>query len=801
MNRILLSLTLIIIPYISIYAQEKKKVEATRTSEIITIDGKLQETAWDETPQATNFTQYSPYNGKAPSEATHVRFLYDDNALYVGAFLEDDHPDQISKNLGKRDNFNLADYFGVYIDPYNDASKAYGFFVTSTGVQVDVKSTTYKDYRWDAVWESAVTHTPNGWSIEMRIPYSALRFSKAKNQEWGLNIERVIQRNREVSTWNYIDINTEGTNKQAGVLTGIVDVEPPVRLAFIPYMSAYVENESNENSYSIKGGMDVKYGINESFTLDMMLIPDFGQVKSDKERLNLSPFETYYGENREFFKEGMELFNRAGIFYSRRIGSKPVNAHKAYDMEDTAGVEVVEIPNSTQLINATKITGKTRKGLNIGVLNAMSQTTHATVKDTITGKEEKVQVQPFTNYNVSVLEQSLPGNSFISLINTNVHRPSSNYTANVTGSEVRYEIKESIAVKGAASLSQRYTLDNPYGYKYWFEVERITGRFRFSLRHNTESPKFDPNDLGYLQSPDERSNRAEVSYSIREPFWRLLNWHNEISVNYNTMFDYHDFISTRINFSTRATTKNHLSFGLSSQIKPIMGYDYYEPRVDGYKFKTASWRNGSFWISSDYRKTFALDLRFGGWVANEYDQSGLWYSASPRLRLGDKFQLVYDFNGDNSFNSIGYIDNNSAEDSVVFGRRNYQKLENNINLDYIFTPNASLTFYLRHYWTKVNYDQFYLLNKDGTLTDYPAYNENEDINYNAFNIDLAYTWQFAPGSEMSLVWKNQILSETDEVINDFGRNLENTFSDLGKNSISIRVLYYLDYLQIKNAIL
>ena len=183
MNRILLSLTLIIIPCISIYAQEKKQVEATRTSEKITINGKLQETAWDETPQATNFTQYSPYNGKAPSEATHVRFLYDDNALYVGAFLEDSHPDQISKNLGKRDNFTLADYFGVYIDPYNDASKAYGFFVTSTGVQVDVKSTTYKDYRWDAVWESAVTHTPNGWSIEMRIPYSALRFSKAKNQE------------------------------------------------------------------------------------------------------------------------------------------------------------------------------------------------------------------------------------------------------------------------------------------------------------------------------------------------------------------------------------------------------------------------------------------------------------------------------------------------------------------------------------------------------------------------------------------------------------------------------------------
>lgn len=801
MNQLLISLALTLIPFISINAKERKHIQANRTIEAITIDGKLLETSWHNTPKASSFIQYSPYNGKEPTEQTEVRFIYDDDALYIGAFLEDSRPCEISKNLGKRDNFNLADYFGVYIDPYNDASKAYGFFVTAAGVQVDVKSTTHKDFRWDAVWESAIQHTPNGWSVEMRIPYSALRFSKAKNQEWGLNMERVLQRKREKSTWNYVDINTEGMNKQSGVLTGIKGIEPPIRLAFIPYMSAYAENEDSQNSYSIKGGMDVKYGINESFTLDMMLIPDFGQVKSDKERLNLSPFETYYGENREFFKEGMELFNRADIFYSRRIGGSPVNAGKAYDVADSDGAEVTEMPNSTQLINATKISGKTQSGLNIGVLNAMSKRAQAVIADTLTGEEQKVTVQPFTNYNVSVLEQSLPGNSFISLINTNVHRPSDNYTANVTGSELRYEFKEAIAVKGSAALSQRYEIDNPYGYKYWFEVERITGRFRFSLRHNTESPQYDPNDLGYLRSPDERSNRAEISYSIREPFWRLLNWHNEISVNYNTMFDYHDFISTRINFSTRATTDKHLTFGINSTIKPIQGYDYHEPRVDGYKFKNASWQNGSFWISSDYRKTVALDLRFGGWIANQYDQSGLWYSASPRLRLGNKFQLVYEFEGDNSFNSIGYITHNSAEDSVTFGRRNYQKLENNINLDYVFTPNASITFYLRHYWTKVNYDKFYLLNRDGTLNNYPEYQENEDINYNAFNIDLAYTWQFAPGSEMSLVWKNQILSQTDEVINDFGRNMEKTFSNLGKNSISIRVLYYLDYLQIKNTLL
>lgn len=800
MNRYLLSLIIILSGLNGLFSQNKKVATATRINSEIKIDGALKETEWLLTPKANHFIQYSPYNGKEPSEQTFVRLLYDDNALYVAAFMEDSKPHLISKTLGQRDNFNLADYFGIYIDPYNDASKSFGFFVTASGVQVDVKVTNNHDYRWNAVWESAVMHTPDGWGVEMRIPYSALRFTKKKDQEWGINMERVLQREREKSSWNFVDINIDGMNKQAGTLTGISEVEPPIRLSFIPYISGYYENDEGENSYSLKGGMDVKYGINESFTLDMMLIPDFGQVRSDKEILNLGPFETYYGENREFFKEGMDLFNRAGIFYSRRIGATPKNFYEVEDYAIETKAELIENPATTQLINATKISGKTESGTNIGFLNAMSQCTRATLKDSATGEKDHFTTQPFTNYNVSVIEQVLKENSFISLINTNLYRPQDNYSANTTGTELRYELLEELAVSGAAALSQKYDSDNPFGYKYWMQVQRIKGNFRFSLYHNTESRNYDPNDMGYLQSPNERNQSVSISYAKREPFWKLLNWYNDISMSYSTMFDYSDFISTRINFSTRGTTNKYLSLGFNSTIKPIMGYDYFEPRVDGYKFKTASWQNASFWISSDYRKTFALDLRYGGWIANEYDQSGQWYSISPRLRLGDRFQIVYDFNGDDSFNSIGYVDDNDA-DTVIFGRRNYRKIENNINIDYIFTPHSSITFYLRHYWVRVDYDNYYLLNPNGSIDPYNEFTGNPNQNYNAFNIDLAYTWQFAPGSEMSVVWKNQIISESDEIINNFSQNMENTFTDLGKNSISIRILYYLDYLQIRNAFL
>ncbi|MFO7864601.1 MAG: DUF5916 domain-containing protein [Salinivirgaceae bacterium] len=782
-------------------SQDKKSVNASRVDSKIKIDGKLLEEKWHLTEVATDFFQYSPYNGDKPSEKTQVRFLYDDQALYVGAFMEDHHPDQMSKSLGKRDDFNLADYIGVTIDPYNDASTAYGFYVTASGVQVDVKTTSYSDYGWNAVWESAVHHTPNGWSVEMRIPYSALRFSKQKSHEWGLNIKRSLQRKRETSTWNFIDINVDGQNKQAGVLKGIKNVEPPVRLAFIPYASTYIENYEGDNSYSLKGGMDVKYGINESFTLDMMLIPDFGQVKSDNNVLNLGPYETYYGENREFFKEGTELFNRAGLFYSRRIGATPDDANDVEDIAEERSSEVIENPGTTQLINATKISGKTKNGISVGFLNAMSSHTNAVIKDSLTGEKENITTQPFTNYNVSVIEKTLKDNSYISLINTNLYKPNKEYVANVSGTEGRYEFGKEIAFSGAASLSQKYDLDNPFGHSYWADISRISGRFRFSLYHRTESKTYDPNDMGYLSSADERAHRFSLYYAIREPFWKLLNWYNNIHVYYFTMYDYDKFVSSQINFSTRITTPDHLSIGLNMQTKPVRGYNYHEPRVDGAKFHNVSWQNSSFWLSSDYTKTFAYDLKLGGWTGNQYDQSGFWFEISPRLRLGDKFSFIYNFNSDNDFNSIGYVDNNSEGDTIIFGRRNYRKVEQTINLDYIFTANSSLSFYLRHYWSRVKYKDFWYLNTDGSLRANTEYNENEDINYNAFNIDLAYTWQFAPGSEMSVVWKNEVNTSSDYVVKSFRENLEQTFNDPGKNSISLRVLYYIDYLQLKNAIL
>jgi hypothetical protein len=204
-----------------------------------------------------------------------------------------------------------------------------------------------------------------------------------------------------------VDRNISGFIYQEGQLTGLKDIKPPLRLSLSPYIATYFETKSSGSGFLYKGGLDLKYGINESFTLDMMLIPDFGQIQSDDQELNLSPYELYYNEKRQFFTEGMELFDRAGILYSRRIGAAPKFSVSDF-LKD--GEEATSMPSETQLVNATKISGRTGKGWGVGFLNAMSLPAYATLEDTSSGATRDVLVQPFTNYNVSVVDKSLKNN-------------------------------------------------------------------------------------------------------------------------------------------------------------------------------------------------------------------------------------------------------------------------------------------------------------------------------------------------------------------------------------------------------
>ncbi len=789
---ILLTYSFIAFGIPNISEQVRRSAIATRIDEKVTIDGKNDEAFWSGIPANSGFIQYSPYNGKKPSQETEVWFAYDDHALYVFAQLYD-KSDSITYRLSKRDEFNQCDFFGLNIDPFNDGQGSYAFFVTVAGVQLDARNNGMEDFQWDAVWHSNVNINDKGWGVEMAIPYSAIRFPKTNIQTWGINITRMIQRTREQHYWNFVDINVPGLNKQNGILTGIENVAPPIRLSVSPYLSSYINTFGKDIGYSIKGGIDLKYGITESFTLDMMLIPDFGQVTADREELNLGPYETYYNENRDFFKEGMELFNRGNIFHSRRIGGIPA---KYFSITPDSNQIVIDNPNSTQLVNATKITGKTNRGLSLAFLNATTLPTIATFKDTITGQKSTKETQSTTNQNVTVIEQALPHNSYISLINTNLKRIDG-YFANTTAFETLIERGGYHAVEATAAYSHRDIKSNPDGHLYKLKWSKIRGKFRYALSHRTESDTYNPNDMGFSFNSDKNVEEVSASYSQFTPSKYFLNWSTSVLYTYQTRYDFSQFKSQSINLAVFSTLKNHLSINFNGEITPRYSYDYDEPRVPNNKLKTPGSVNGFLWLSSDYRKKIALDINCGKWQSLYDDKSGYWYGISPRITISDNILIVYNFNQSIDFNVVGFVGCTIMGDSIFFGRHNYNKLLNGINTNYIVNKKSSISLAIDHNWTRVEYFDYHLLEDNGELTALPeSVIFRNNINRNFFNVDLIYSWHFAPGSELSVVWKNSINSGSSDIDLTFQSNLNKMLLSEANNSLSIRLLYYLDYLYL-----
>ena len=785
--------------------QEKKRVEAFRTAQEIKIDGELTEPDWKLAPPAKDFIQVEPYFGRSASQPTVVKLMYDNTALYIGAMLYDSAPDSILREFSVRDDMQNTDVFGIYIDPFNDAITAFGFGVTAAGVQIDIKQVgTNEDKSWDAVWKSDISITDSGWIVEMAIPYSALRFSKHGQQVWGLNMIREIRRLREISTWNPVDPKIAGFINQAGEFHGLSDIKPPIRLAFIPYVSGYLEKNPNtpQWGYSWRGGMDIKYGISESFTLDMILIPDFGQVESDDEVYNLSPFEIYYQEKRPFFMEGTELFDKGNVFYSRRIGGTP----SGYDLvEDTLAQNelIQENPEETRLINSTKISGKTRKGLAIGYFNSITTNMYATVKDTITGSEREILTEPLTNYNMLVFEQSLKNNSFVSIFNTNVYSPKTGYVANVTGSDFRLNTRSNMyGVEGELMVSQKYNrpADPDLGYQYSIEGGKISGNFKVTAEHKVISDTYDPNDMGFLRRNNLIENTLDFDYDIYEPFWKLLRWFNSFYMNYNSLYRPFTFTDFSMGFQSRGTFKNHLTVGFNTSAYPVESHDYFEARQEGSVFIRPPSYSTRLFISPDYRKKFVVDVSASYYTATTFGTRGYSARLEPRIRISDKFIISDRIDYEITNNDIGYVDDAQDEfdkDLIIFGKRDINEIVNTFYTRYIFNNVSSLSFRFRYYWFKVLYNEYYNLLEDGHLEPYD-YAGNEDFDYSAFTIDMVYDWQFAPGSELSIVWKNSIYTTRDiDLSTGYLESFKYTLESPATNSFSVKILYYIDYLYLK----
>ncbi|KAA9338348.1 carbohydrate binding family 9 domain-containing protein [Hymenobacter busanensis] len=829
----------------------KKQLGAVRISGGIKLDGVLDEAAWQQAEAATDFIQNRPNPGPHERHKTEVRVLYDDASLYVGAVMHDVNPDSILRELTPRDNFGNSDFIGIFLDTYHDKLNGYGFFVTTGGVQMDARYSpaSGEDFNWNAVWDSRTSLHGTDWVAEIRIPYSAIRFGNQPEQLWGLQFMRRRKRDNQDFFWNEVRPAVDGFVNQWGLLTGVRDVQPPLRLSLTPYVSGYVNHDpeladpSRRTTTSFNGGADVKWGINESFTLDATLVPDFGQVQSDNQVLNLSPFEVQFAENRQFFTEGTELFNKGGLFYSRRVGAQPIGygsassyLRKRYrDAEGRVheGEFVARNPGVTQLLNATKISGRTNKGLGVGLFNALSNDVYATLQDSATGAKRDVLTQPFSNYSIAVLDQSLKNNSYVSLINTNVTRWGRTYDANVTGGLFRFANKKnSYAVDGRMVYSRRRgndfgteeKIDDQNGYKYQVGVSKISGNFTWGLNQGIESDHYNPNDLGILFGNNNISQGIFGNYNHYKPFWKVNNFYSYFGLDQSLLYKPMLYQRTNLYGGANTTfTKSFLTAGFNFDANPV-NRDYFEPRtatLGEYWVRVPANANLGAFISTDYRKKLAWDVNAGirlytadrrgygeaGQRLNRTGRAGYGLGISPRYRVNNQLNFRYNFNWNLSDNQIGYVNGGMDSDEpldqpyldqVILGRRKVITVTNVASMAYTFSNRMSFTFRARHYTSNVRYRDFARL-KPGGEEELVDYQRNRNNTFNAFNIDAVYSWWFAPGSQVSVVWKNAGYSSfnANQATPLYFDNLSNTINTPHNNSVSVKILYYLDYLALR----
>jgi len=793
---------LIVLSFFSARSQDKKSIIATRIENSPKIDGILDDTIWQTLPVAKDFNMWQPGNEGQVSEdyKTEVKIAYDNTAIYVAATMFDPNPETILSQLSQRDEvFVQSDLFYIALNTYNDGINETRFYVTSAGTIGDSRSSqTGEDFNYNVVFDCKISKDKKGWYAEFKIPYNALRFPEIETQDWSVNFYRLLKTKNETHTWSFIDKEVGNPKLYNGLITGVKDIDPPIRLTFYPFAQGLVSTFNGDTSTDFKAGLDLKYGISDSFTLDLTLVPDFGQAAFDEVRLNLGPFEQTFGENRPFFTEGVELFDKGRIFFSRRVGGSPTGNIGVLEENET----VTDYPSNVNILNAIKVSGRTKKGLGIGVFNAITQKTYAKIENTETGERREVLIEPLANYNIFVLDQEFNGNSSVALINTNVTREGSDFrNGNVTAGVFSLADKENLfRTSGRAIFSNINEGDGiKTGFQSELDIARIKGNFRYRIGHDFANTTLDINDLGLNFRNNFNNFVVGASYEIFEPTKTFNKYRISFSVRHKRLYKPSVQTSNFYNIRTFFITTNRLAFGggLSGSSKED---DYFEPRVEG-RYVTYSPNIGThIWSSTDYRKKFAIDLNIGYRGYFDDPQVNYSFGFEPRYRFSEHFLVIWDTSVYLSKNNNGYVSNNNTQ--IIFGQRDIKNIENSLVASYNFDPYKAIDLRFRNFWGIADYSKelFFTLNQDGSLTetDYDiSENGDPNRNFNIWNIDVSFRWRFAPGSEATLLYRNQIFNQDNLSTIEFGESIENLFAEPAQHTFSLRITYFVDYNNIK----
>ncbi|MEE9464741.1 MAG: DUF5916 domain-containing protein, partial [Candidatus Neomarinimicrobiota bacterium] len=546
----------------------------------VRIDGVVDDDAWADAYFASNFIQRDPLEGEAPTEKTEFAVLYDNEYIYVAINAFDSDPGSIRSILSRRDEHTPSDWVHVSFDSYGDNRTAFEFWLNPQGVKRDLRryDDESEDTNWDAIWEGETSFHKEGWSAEFRIPLRELRFSDQDNQAWGLQVYRHISRKNEDDYWTYWSKEEDGHVRHYGQLINLVDIPKQRRIYFSPYLTGqyatsqdYISEVHPENYNTLpNAGADVKVGLANNLTLDMTFNPDFGQVEADPAVLNLTDFEVFFEEKRPFFIEGSNIFafpldfgQRNSLFYTRRIGRGP----QRYPYTDGD----VDMPSSTTILAATKLSGKTASGTSVGIMNSIAAEEFATIRFTDL-PTEKETVEPLTNYFVSRVQQDFrEGRTTVGGILTAVNRQLDEqylsflrrdaYSGGIDFSHLfkddTYRLQGTFAmtdVQGSPNAMIRTqrssvhyfqrpdvkdqevdsTATHLSGHSYKLELRKVRSpHWRWFLRTRYYSPGFVANDMGYHQYAGQYNNRGWIQYREDEPGKVIRRWNLNLNTFYN----------------------------------------------------------------------------------------------------------------------------------------------------------------------------------------------------------------------------------------------------------------------------
>ncbi len=727
-------------------------IKALRLAGTIELDGKLIEDVWTNGGGFENFIQRDPVEGAPPTEKTIIKIAFDDNALYVGARMFDSSPDSITARLARRDEWVNSDHITIYLDPYYDRRSGYFFTVNAAGSLVDgvLYNDNWDDDSWDGVWEAEIQRDGKGWTAEMRIPFSQLRFNENKENVWGINFRRTIARKNERDFLVFIPKNDNGFVSHFADLKGLDQISIGGQMELTPYVTTRAEylqhdvgDPFNDGSNYVPGlGADFKMGIGSNLTLNATINPDFGQVEIDPAVLNLSDVETFFDEKRPFFTEGSTIFNfgyggarsywgfnwgTPNFFYSRRIGRPPQGELPDNDYSD--------VPSGTHILGAAKLTGKIAGSWNFGTVQAITKREFAEIQ--YENNRSEVEIEPLTYYGVirtqKEFDEGKQGLGFISTLSLRDFRDDrlrddinqkafsfgidgwtfldSSQTwvlAGWTGmSHVGGNTQRMINLqRNSRHYFQRPDVDHVTvdstatsmtGYAGRFYLNKQKGNFFVNTAFGIISPKFDVNDMGFLWRSDRINWHAGAGYYWSDPtnVYRYLELGAAVFQNYD--------------FSGNINGQGIFHFGY------IETLDYYwanwnlsySPEVTNYLRTRGgpltlnpAYYQGLATIGTDSRKDWIIRVHGGYYKAGpSYDywfETGLEFHPLPNLSIEFTPEFI------KTIEHAQYIDTfedplavNTFSHRYVFAELDQKTLSASFRLNWIFSPSLSLQIYVQ----------------------------------------------------------------------------------------------------------